>query len=534
MPSDRSEVVGAWDPLRRPLFRALWIATITSNIGTWMQNVAAAWLMTSLSPSPIMIALVQAATSLPIFLLALPAGALADIIDRRKLILLTQGWMLAMAALLGLFTLAGRATPSILLVFTALLGLGAAMNAPAWQAILPEIVPRPELPAAISLNSAGFNIARAIGPALGGLVVAATGPGIVFLINAVTFLAVILVLYRWRRPPRKRTLPAEQIFEAIGTGLRYVRYAPALQWVLVRIGLFMLGASALWALLPLLAQRQLGLGSFGYGLLLGSLGTGAVLGAVFLQEMRRRLSMSRMMAIATLLFAIVTALFAVSRSFPFLIVVMIFGGIAWMVEISSLNVLAQTLSPSWVLARSLALFLLVLQGGIMLGSLFWGSVAEQLGMPAALILAALGLVLEWILTAREPLPISEQVDLSPSLHWAEPVLIGKARPEQGPVLVTVEYRIDPKEAGEFTAVMQELAQIRRRDGGMRWGLYRDTADPSRYIETFLVASWAEHLRQHERVTVADRAAEDRVRALHIGDTPPIVSHFIDAYELEQE
>ncbi|MDC4224159.1 MAG: MFS transporter [Candidatus Manganitrophus sp.] len=534
MSADSPAAAGAWDPLHRPLFRALWIATVTSNIGTWMQNVAAAWLMTSLSSSPVTIALVQAATSLPIFLLALPAGALADIVDRRRLLLFTQGWMLLTAALLGFFTLAGRTTPGSLLSFTFLLGVGAAMNAPAWQAILPELVPRSELPAAISLNSAGFNIARAVGPALGGLIIAATGPGVVFLLNAATFFGVVIVLYRWPRPPRGHTLPAEQILEAIWTGLRYVRYAPALQWVLIRIGLFMLGASALWALLPLLAQRQLGLGSLGYGLLLGSLGTGAVLGAVFLQEARKRISPRRMVAAAPLLFAVVMLLLATSRSFPLLIIVMMLGGIAWMVEISSLNVLAQTFSPSWVLARSLALFLLVIQGAMMAGSLLWGSVAEQLGIPGAMMLAALGLLLGWIITARRPLPSSEEVDLTPSLHWVEPVLIGKARPEQGPVLVTVEYQIDLQRADEFKRLMRELARIRRRDGALRWGLYRDTAAPGRYLETFLVASWAEHLRQHARVTVDDRQVEERVHAIHIGALPPIVSHFIDAGDLEEE
>lgn len=534
MASDQSTTASAWAPLRRPLFRALWIATLTSNIGTWMQNVAAAWLMTSLSPSPIMIALVQTATSLPIFLLALPAGALADIVDRRKLLLATQGWMLIMAALLGLLTLGGRITPSLLLLFTALLGLGAAMNAPAWQAIFPELVPREELPAAVSLNSVGFNIARAIGPALGGLVVAATGPGIVFLLNAATFLGVVVVLYRWPRPPRTRTLPTEPILEAIWTGLRYVRYAPALQWVLVRIVLFILGASALWSLLPLIALHRLGLGSLGYGLLLGTLGMGAVLGALLLPEIRRRLPSDRILIAATLIFAAVTILFTLSHSFYFLMAVMLFGGFAWMAEISTLNVLAQTLSPSWVLARSLAVFLLAFQGAMMLGSLFWGSVAEQAGIPSALRLAALGLLLGSSLLARRPLPSGEQVDLTPSMHWAEPVLIGKARPEQGPVLVVVEYRIDPQRAGEFRSAMQELAPIRRRDGAMRWGLFRDTTDPARYIETFLVASWAEHLRQHARVTVADREVEERIRALHVGPLPPVVSHFINAYEMETE
>ena len=297
----------AWVPLRRALFRALWIAAVASNVGTWIQDVSATWLMTSLASSPLMVALVQTASTLPIFLLALPAGALADIVDRRRLLLVTQSWMLLAAAALGVLTIAGATTPWGLLVLTFILGLGAAMNAPAWQAIIPELVPHVELPAAVALNSVGFNLARAVGPALGGLVVGAIGSGAAFLLNAASFLCVVGVLYGWRRAPRTSVLPAERVLGAIRAGVRYVRYAPALRAVFVRVAAVVVSASALWALLPVIARRELGLSSAGYGLLLGCFGAGAVAGATLLPAARRSLGVGRMIVTATVVLAVVLA-----------------------------------------------------------------------------------------------------------------------------------------------------------------------------------------------------------------------------------
>ena len=308
----------AWKPLRQPLFRALWIAAAISNIGTLMQNVGAAWLMTSLAASPLMVALVQTATTLPVFMLALPAGALADVVDRRRVLLFTQGWMLAAAAGLGLLTLLGATTPQVLLALTFILGLGAAMNAPAWQAIVPELVDRAELPAAVALNSVGFNLARAVGPALGGLVVGAAGAGVVFLLNAASFLGVIVVLFYWERPSRKSLLPAERILGAIRTGMRYVRHTPVLRAVLLRAGAFALFGKALLALLPLLARNELGLGAVGYGVLLGAFGAGAIVGAAVLPKMRQRISVDLLAHGAIAVFAavvIVVAYLATSASF---------------------------------------------------------------------------------------------------------------------------------------------------------------------------------------------------------------------------
>jgi MFS family permease len=515
-----------WSPLASPLFRGLWIAALVSNIGTWVQDVGAAWLMTSLAPSPLMVALVQAATTLPIFLLALPAGALADVVDRRRLLLVTQGWMLAATGVLGALTFAGATGPWTLLALTFVVGLGAALNAPAWQAIIPELVARPELPAALALNGVGINAARALGPALGGLVVAAAGPGAAFLLNAASFAGVIAVLYRWRRPVRHSTLPAERMMGAILAGLRYVRHAPDLRSVLVRSGAFILSGSALWALLPVVARFDLGLGPGGYGLLLGCLGIGAVLGALLLPWWRRTVAANTLVAGATLTFAAVLLGAALAPGFLAMGAVMLAGGAAWLVLLTSFHSSAQAALPGWVRGRALAIYLMLFFGGMAAGSVLWGAVATHVGARAALMGASAGVVLGLALTARHRLAAGEGLNLAPSRHWPAPVVLSDADLDRGPVLVTVEYRVEAAKASEFARAMREVRRVRLRDGAFRWDLFQDQSDPQRFVETFLVDSWVEHLRQHERLTVADREVESRARAFHAGPQPPIVTHFI--------
>lgn len=504
------------------------MASVASNIGTWMQNVGAAWLMTSIAPSPTMVALVQAATSLPVFLIGLPAGAIADLLDRRRLLLVTQAWMLVAAGALGILTLLDAITPWLLLTLTFALGLGAAMNGPAWQAITPELVGESELRAAVTLNGVGFNVARAVGPALGGLVVAALGPGAVFILNALSFLGVIVVLYRWPRVVRMSALPAEHVFGAMRAGVRYVRHSPLVQAVLLRTGAFILGGSALWALLPLVARQELGLDATGYGVILGSLGAGAVGGAAFLPRIEQKVSTEALMAGAVALFALATAGPAYAPHFIVLCAVMVVGGVAWIAIMSTFNVAAQIAVPGWVRARALAVYGMVLQGGLAIGSALWGVAAEHLGLTLTLICAAATLISSLILSLWYRLKLEEKIDLSPSLHWPAPVLSSEPPPDAGPVLVTVEYTIDVAKAYDFTSAMQDVRLERLRDGAYRWGLYNDSAVPSRFVETFVVESWAEHLRQHARVTAADRKIEDVVRAFHIGPTPPSITHFLYA------
>ena len=518
----------AWSPLRQPLFRALWLASVASNIGTWMQNVGAAWLMTSLAPTPTMVALVQAATTLPVFLIGLPAGAIADLLDRRRLLLVTQGWMLVAASLLGVLTFFDATTPWVLLSLTFALGLGAAMNAPAWQAITPELVGESELRAAVTLNGVGFNVARAVGPALGGIVVAALGSGAVFILNAFSFLGVMIVLYRWPRVAQMSALPAEDVFGAMRAGVRYVRHAPSVQAVLLRTGAFILGGSALWALLPLVARNELALDATGYGIILGCLGAGAVAGGILLPRIEQELSTDALLATAVILFGLATAGPAYARHFGVLCAVMIVGGFAWIVIISTLNVAAQVTVPAWVRARALAVYGIVAQGGLAIGSALWGVVAEHLSLSMTLLCAAATLAASLVLSLRYRVKLEETIDLSPSLHWPEPVLSSEPPPDAGPVLVTVEYIIDVAKTYDFTLAMQGVRLERLRDGAYRWGLYNDSAVPSRFVETFVVESWAEHLRQHARVTAADRQIEDVVRAFHIGPGAPNITHFLYA------
>jgi MFS family permease len=508
------------------LFRAIWLASVASNIGTWMHNVGADWLMTSLAPSPWMVALMQTAENAPLFLLALPAGALADIVDRRRLLLYTQGWMLLSAISLAVLTLMGLTTPWVLLILIFCLGLGSALNAPAWQAIIPELVPRSELPAAVSLNSVAFNIARAVGPALGGLVVAAVGSWAVFLLNSLSFVGVIIVLYRWRREDVESISPTERIAGAMRAGLRYVRHDPALQAVLVRTGVYVSCASALWAMMPLVARKQLGLGAGFYGVLLGGLGAGAILAAFILPALRRRFSVNVLVSAGTITFAGATAALATIRIFPLLCLAMIFGGIAWMTLMSSFNVIVQTIVPRWVRARVLATYMLVFFGGMALGSAVWGVIATHLGVSETLLCAAGALLAGLGAAYFFPLRAGEQLDLEPSLHWPDPVYVNEPQPHEGPVLVTVAYTIDPARAPDFVSAMREVKRLQQRNGAVRWGLFADPAAPTHYLETFLVESWAEHMRQHARVTMEDRILQDRASSFHLGPGPPLVTHLI--------
>jgi MFS family permease len=523
---DSAAVTSPWSPLAEPIFRALWIATVASNIGTWMQDVGESWLMVSLTTSPMLVALVETAGSLPVVLLALPAGALADVVDRRRLLLITQSWMLISAAALGLLTLAGMVTPWVLLSLTFILGLGSAMNGPAFQAIIPELVPRRELSAAVTLSGVAVNVSRAVGPALGGILVAAAGSGLVFLLNAVSFLGVMVVIYRWQPAPQQSTMPPEHIFGAMRAGLRYVRHAPELRAALVRTGAFILCASALWALLPLQARHALGLGSFGYGILLGCIGAGAVAGAAFLPKVRQKVSNHLLVVGATVLFASMTVVIAHVHVAVVAGAAMILGGTAWIAVMSSFNTAAQTAAPAWARARALSVYTLVFMGGMAVGSAAWGAVAARFGVTTALTCAALGLIMGIAASWRYTLIDSDDLSLVPSVHWPEPVVVCEPNSEQGPVLVQVEYRINADQAREFRWAMRDLRRIRRRDGAIRWGLFRDPAEPVRFVESFLVETWVEHLRQHVRVTESDREIEARIRAFHIGGGQPVVTHLI--------
>jgi MFS family permease len=400
----------AWAPLREPIFRSMWIAAIVSYIGTWMQAVGAGWMMTTLTMSPLMVGLVQAAVALPVFLVILPAGALADLMDRRRLLLITQGWMVLAAGTLGVLTLLHKVGPWTLLGFTFLLGLGAVMNDPAWQAITPELVPQEQHAAAVALNSAGFNVARAIGPALGGMVIAKADSGTAFLLNAVSFFGVILVLYHWKRPAPER-IETGALWDAVRGGIRYVRQSSLVRSVLIRTGAFSVGAIALLALLPILARP---FGATGYGALLGCFGLGALAGATILPRLRRRLSVDGLVAAAIVVFAAMT--FAAGRisSFGGLCAALATAGASWIGILACLNTAAQTMCPSWVRARALSMYLLVLQGGMAIGSTMWGALATRVGLPNALLCSALALV-AGLATIRKHRLSAQHLAMAPSV-----------------------------------------------------------------------------------------------------------------------
>ena len=504
-------VPGAWAPLQTALFRNLWIATIVSNVGTWMQDVGAGWLMTSLSSSPSIVALVEAADSFPLMLLALPAGALADIVDRRRLLIVIQFYLLIVTGTLGILTLLDMMTAWMLLGFVFVLGVGNAVMLPAWSAIVPELVPHDEMPAAVALNSVAINAARAVGPAIAGLLVAAVGVWLVFVLNALSYVGILAVLLRWRREHHKSTLPAERFLTAIRVGIRFVMHTHALQVVLIRGGAFFVFASATWSLFPLIVRRELGRGPEIYGLLLACIGIGAVAGAMLLPRVRARISRDALVAGSSALYALAALALAYVQNIGLLAVAMLATGVAWISILSALQVTAQMTLPGWVRARGLASFFVVFMAGMALGSILWGQVATRIGIPAALTIAAFGMIAAIGLTWRFKLGQHQVLDFRPTLDWPAPVLAETPEPDSGPVMVTIEYRVQPAKRAEFVAAMQAVREMRRRNGAYFWELFHDSADTARFIECFMDESWIEHLRQHERASVSDREIRQRAK-----------------------
>ena len=518
----------AFRPFRHPAFVVIWTATVVANVGTWMYTAASGWLMTGLDPDPLIVSLVQVAASLPIFLTAIPAGALADIVDRRRFLIAGEAANTVIAAVFAVLVTMNLVTPAILLVFTFLIGVFGAVTAPAWQAVTPQLVPREDLQTAIAANSVGFNISRAIGPALGGALTAAFGITAPFWINAASNLGINAGLLWWQ-PPRRggSRLPAEKFGRAIRTGLRYARHNLHLRATLLRAVGFFVFASAYWALLPLVARSQIAAGPEIYGVLLGAIGAGAIGAAFALPWAKARLGADRLVAAGTLGTALALALFGLARDSATALVASLLAGGSWIAVLSSLNVSAQVALPEWVRARGLSLFMTVYFGAHTAGSALWGQVAALAGLPIAHFIAAAGALLVIPLTWRWHLQTGANIDLTPSMHWPAPIVSQEVEHDRGPVLVTVEYRIDPAQRSRFLAALDRLGHERRRDGAYRWRIFEDAADPARFVETFLVESWLEHLRQHERVTNADRVLQTQVRRFHL-EGEPKVTHLIAA------
>lgn len=506
-----------------------------------MQDTAGTWLMTVLTASPLLIALMQTAASLPVLLLGILAGATADIYDRRRLLIFWQYWMLAAVAVLAVLTFAGVVTPVTLLLFTFLLNVGSAMNNPAWQAIVPELVPKEELPNAVTLNAASNNLARAVGPALGGLLVAAftrpdTGASWVFALNSASFAGVIWILWRWHRQPLfKSALPAERIAGSVRGGLRYLRFSPTLQGSLIRAFGFTFFVSAVWSLLALLAKRDLHQGAIGYGILNGSLGLGAVIAASVLARLRKLVDATALLAITSIYYVLTLLALAFVHQPIFVIPILLGAGFAWTSSMSTLNVSVQLAAPSWVAARALGVYLMTFQGGMALGSIVWGAIAQRTSVPTTLLTAASGMALSLPFLLRIPILKGALPDLTPyKTKRPLPALAAAPDPEDGPVRISIDYRVHPETLPAFTEAIYQLKGVRLRDGAVRWAIYRDANDPEHIIETFIMESWLEYLRSRERFTAADQACRERVWALHAGPEPPRISHQVWLRELPEQ
>lgn len=513
-------------PLRRPGFRAAWSALAGSQLVIWMNTVGAVTVIAALSDSPTLIALVQTANSVPAVLLALVMGSVADIVDRRRFAIASQAWMLLSVTALAVLTLSDVVTPGLALALTFALGAGMATTFVIYQALTQDLVPRDELPAAVALNGVAINLARAVGPAAAGLIIAAFSAGTLFAVEAGVLVAIVGLVALRVRPPGPARASGERFAPAVRAGVRFVRFSPPVRTVLLRGAAFSVSASALWALLPVVALGRLGLSESSFGLLMGCVGTGAILGATMLPRVRRRFPFDRMIALASLGLAGGLIALAYVPWAELVAVTLLFTGACWLMVLSSLNTSAQRVAPGWVRARTLAVFQLVMQGGLAIGSLTWGLVTGFADVETALTIAAGGLVAGVALARRWPLAGSESSDLSPAGAWSDPNVDIEPRPDDGPVLITVEYEVEPEQAERFVVAMQELSRIRRRDGAYQWGLYADLERPGSYLETFLVDSWSEHLRQHERLTVADLEVTKLTRSFHRGERPPEVRHML--------
>ncbi|MBZ9723238.1 MFS transporter [Mesorhizobium sp. CO1-1-11] len=522
-----SESVSALAPFRHGIFRAVWGASLVSNFGGLIQGVGAAWMMTTIATSPYQVALVQASTTLPIMLFALVAGAIADSFDRRKVMLVAQTFMLVVSVLLTAFTYLDLITPWTLLAFTFLIDSGTALNSPSWQASVGDIVPRNKVPAAVALNSMGFNLTRSVGPAIGGIIVAAAGAAAAFAANAVSYVGLIVVLARWKPDLPASTLPRESLGAAMGAGLRYVAMSPNIGKVLVRGAAFGFSAGAVLALLPLVARDVVKGDALTYGIMLGAFGIGAVGGALISVRLRQLLSSETMVRCAFAGFAACAFNAAVSQDAWQTSLGLLVGGACWVIALSHFNVTVQMATPRWVVGRVLSVYQTATFGGIALGSWIWGVVADAHGAETALIAAAIAMLAGGAIGLVLPLPQQQVLNLDPLNRFKEPHLALDLKPRSGPIAIMIEYIIRHEDEAEFLATMAERGRIRRRDGARNWTLARDLENPSIWIEHYHTPTWLEYVRHNGRITQADAMVGERLRALHSGSEPPRVRRVIE-------
>ena len=522
MDTPKPSRAGSLAPFRYPTFRAIWLASLASNFGGLVQGVGAAWMMTQITTSANMVALVQASTTLPIMVFSLLAGAIADNFNRRRVMLIAQVFMLGVSATLSVAAWYGVLTPWLLLGFTFLVGCGTALHNPSWQASVGDIVPREDLPAAVALNSVGFNLTRSVGPAVGGVIVAAAGAAAAFAVNSLSYLALIVVLRRWRPTIPPSPLPRETLGSAMGAGLRYVAMSPNIGKVVLRSLLFGLTSVAVLALLPLVARHLVQGGPLVYGILLGAFGIGAIGGAFLAGRLRLALSSEGIVRVAFAAFAACSAIVALSPMAWLTGLGMLAGGAAWVLALSLFNVTVQLSTPRWVVGRALSLYQTAAFGGMALGSWLWGSVAEAYGLAPALLAAAIAMLAAGAVGLLLPLPARTELNLDPLDLWKEPQVGIDIQPRSGPIAISIEYLIDEPDVHDFLDAMAERHRIRLRDGARQWTLMRDLEDPRLWIESYQTPTWLAYVRHNMRRTKADAASTERIRALHRGPDLPHV------------
>jgi MFS family permease len=513
-------------PLQAPVFRGLWLAWLAANLTMWMNDVAAAWLMTTLTTSPVMVALVQTASTLPVFLLGLPSGALADILDRRRYFAATQLWVSLNALLLAGLSLAGLLTAPMLLLLTFSNGIGLALRWPVFAAIVPQVVPRAELAAALTLGGIAMNLSRVIGPVLAGALLAAFSAAAVFVLNTVLAAVAFGLILRWRSAPRTSALPGERFVGAMRVGLTFALQSPRLKVILLRIFLFFLQSIALMALLPLLARTLHGGGAGTFTVMLSCVGAGAIVAALSFPRWRQRYNRDQFVRAGTLSHAALSCLIVLVPEIWVALPAMVLIGMAWISVANSLTVAAQVAMPDWVRARGMSIYQMALMGGAAAGSLLWGQVAEEVGVKGAVIGAALfgGVVL--VLTRRLTVEGGADIDFTPASGRTAPEPAQDIGPEEGPVMVTLEYQIDPARADAFAEVMQRTRRARLRQGALSWGLFRDVAVPGRYVEYFVDENWLEHQRRLERFTAFDADLREQRMAFHQHGEPPVLRRYV--------
>lgn len=513
-------------PLRHDGFRAFYLGSIGSALGYTMQATIAAWLMATLTPSALMVALVQSASTAPALLFGLVAGALADIVDRRRIILVTQIVLVGATLLLGTATLADGVGPPALLALTFVIGSAFTFYMPAHQASVNELVDRRELARAVALSAVAFNVARAAGPALAGALAAWFGSGIGLVISGAFFAWMIVALRRWNARERPLHGMPETVLSGVISGLRYARHSPSMRALILGNLSFSVCASAFWALLPTIARQQLGLGAGGYGLLSAAFGVGAVAGALGMPRLLHAKKLAGAVTLGVLLWTLAIVLVGLARSTPLAVAGACCAGLAWVSVLASLSAGTQTSLPAWVRARGLAVNLVAVQTSLAFGSAIWGALASATDTRTALLASGLAMILLYLVGKRLPLAMGSEADVTPGAQLPELAISTVPDPDDGPVLIQVEYHVDPSQHGEFLVAVRAVEAVRRRNGANSWRLFRDLGEADRFVERFIVASWAEYVRLRTRMTVADRHLLAGAEAHQRPEVPVRVSRLI--------